>query len=61
MKRDQGWATVELMGLGLAMLVIAFVVGYATGAQSIRDEAVRHGSALESVDIESGAMRFEWK
>jgi hypothetical protein len=45
----------------IALAGVSFAIGFAIGAQGVKDEAIRHGSAMESVDPESGEMRFEWK
>lgn len=53
------WVEVSLWLIALAG--VSFAIGFAIGAQGVKDEAIRHGSAMESVDPESGEMRFEWK
>lgn len=54
-----GWA--EAFLLVAAMVVISFVVGFSIGGRYVLDEAIRHGSAWEWVDPETGVERFEWK
>lgn len=54
-----GW--IEAILLVAAMVWISFVIGFAMGGSYVRDDAVRHGSAWEWIDPETGAERFEWK
>ena len=53
------WAEALLMVV--AMVWISFVLGFAMGGDFVRREAVRNGSALEYIDLETGSERFEWK
>ena len=49
------------IGFLFAVAFICYALGFISGIHAVKDEAIRHGSAMESVDPESGEMRFEWK
>lgn len=52
---------IESILIVAGMVWAAYVIGFAMGGDFVRREAIRHGSAMEYVDTESGNMRFEWK
>lgn len=54
-----GWLEAILLVAG--MVWISFALGFALGGSYVRDDAVRHGSAMEWIDPETGVERFEWK
>ena len=54
-----GW--LEAILLVAAMVWISFALGFAFGGSYVRDEAVRHGSAMEYIDPVTGVEMFEWK
>lgn len=45
----------------VALAGLSFAIGYEMGSRRVKAEALRNGSALESVDLETGKMRWEWK
>jgi hypothetical protein len=53
--------TAKVFGFLFAVGFICFSIGFVAGSQAARDEAIQHGSAMESIDPESGDVRFEWK
>lgn len=59
MKKDSG--IVEYLLWLIGCVICAYLVGYLQGVAEMQRDAVSNGAALESVDIETGEMRFEWK
>jgi hypothetical protein len=45
----------------VALAGLSFAIGYEMGSRRVKAEALRNGSAIESVDLETGKMRWEWK
>lgn len=61
LKQEAIRAAAEAFVLMGASILIAFVLGFALGGDFVKREAIKHGSALEYVDAETGQSRFEWK